>query len=722
MTPSGNRNPTAFVSWAHDDDAWQDTIAAFVVALREYGIDADVDLFHTHDDAVDWSTYGPSAIEQNDFVLIATSATYKQRWQGVRTTRVGAGAAREANVLKALLDRDPAVFIKKVIIVVLCDARDADIPNELAAGLPSFAIPAIDERHLEDLLRRLTGQPAYVRPETGQVRILPPTIGGSVKPAEESADLATSERQVASELKQRIEQLDESIATTPDGSVRRDRQKAERSALSAALAVMTRRLQRDRWPTGLKRWGLVLAGIAVVLASVAVVAVDAGGPPAPVKIGALYPLTGPNADLGRDVYLGARLAVDYINGGHDPESMLALSAGAGLPRLDGAKLQLVKADSRSDRCKVTAVFDRLVDRDRVAAVVGAYESTSTLRAIVAADRRHVPLVNESSTAASLTSPPARSGGLLKTCGATERDPRPSPWFFRISPNDKQAAKLFHEFITYIERSSTVRVRRVAILHENNDIFGELGAAITKKQLGRRRGTTIREFSYHTVLGPSRSLSDSDCTVQEYELVRTLKVRARQIERYRPDVVFAIGYTPDAVTAVQAMQHFGYMPPALLAYGGGFLDSRFIGAVRAGNLACGLGRADPDGIVARTSWSPDGASQSQTARRIAQLFHARYNRLMPAQAAQGFTAVLTLAQAINNAGSTDPDKIRRALRALDVPAQATIMPWTGIKFDDRGDNVRSLFVLQQIIGGRYAVVYPRDVYTTRARWPIAKAHR
>lgn len=140
------------------------------------------------------------AIEQKDFVLLAASAAYKQRWEDFGTTRTGAGAAREANVLKALFDRDQTVFFEKVIVVVLPGARDADIPNELAAGLPRFVIPEIDKRHLEDLLRRLTGQPAFVPVPLAQVPILPPAIMDPLRTAEASGDRVADE-EVASDLK-----------------------------------------------------------------------------------------------------------------------------------------------------------------------------------------------------------------------------------------------------------------------------------------------------------------------------------------------------------------------------------------------------------------------------------------------------------------------------------------------------------------------------------------
>ena len=56
--------------------------------------------------------------------------------------------------------------------------------------------------------------------------------------------------------------------------------------------------------------------------------------------------------------------------------------------------------------------------------------------------------------------------------------------------------------------------------------------------------------------------------------------------------------------------------------------------------------------------------------------------MTENSARSFTAILALAQAINNAGSTEPEAIRVALTALDVPADQLIMPWEGIKFDEQ----------------------------------------
>ena len=76
--------------------------------------------------------------------------------------------------LKTLFDEDQNAFYRKVKIVILPGATTDDIPSELKAAVQRFEITAIDEPGLEDLLRTLTGQPAFVPPPVGRVPLLPP--------------------------------------------------------------------------------------------------------------------------------------------------------------------------------------------------------------------------------------------------------------------------------------------------------------------------------------------------------------------------------------------------------------------------------------------------------------------------------------------------------------------------------------------------------------------
>jgi hypothetical protein len=166
--------PSAFVSWAHSGQQWQKTIGDFTVHLRQLGIAADVDLFEAHNPQVNWATYGPNAIERNEFVIIAVNAAYRERWEANNNPHLGSGAAREANVLKGLFNRDQDAFYRKVKIVILPGANTDYVPAELLAAPQRFEIKEISANGLEDLIRTLTGQPAFPRPAVGQIPVLPP--------------------------------------------------------------------------------------------------------------------------------------------------------------------------------------------------------------------------------------------------------------------------------------------------------------------------------------------------------------------------------------------------------------------------------------------------------------------------------------------------------------------------------------------------------------------
>jgi SEFIR domain len=173
--PTDTANPkTAFVTWAHDDHAWEEKVAALVFALRQLGVAADVDLFHVNEAGVNWATYGARAIEVNEFVLIVASRAFRERWEGTNNPRLGAGAAREANVLKGIFDEDQREFSKKVKIVLLPGASVEDIPLELRASGQRFDVASFDLSGLEELLRTLTDQRAYIPPPVDTVPILPP--------------------------------------------------------------------------------------------------------------------------------------------------------------------------------------------------------------------------------------------------------------------------------------------------------------------------------------------------------------------------------------------------------------------------------------------------------------------------------------------------------------------------------------------------------------------
>lgn len=225
-----SRHPTAFITWAHGDADWQRVMAKFAFRLREFGIDADVDLFHADDQAVNWATYGVSAIESVNFVLIAASPAYRERWEGTNDPHTGAGAAREANALKALFDRDQDAFRRRVKVVLLPGSDPEDVPTELFSATTRFPFASLDAEAFEPLLRTLTGQPAFPVPPVGTIPVLPPRFAAGSN----ESDQASSDR-----LRDRLEELEGQLAAAgADDHAEQGRLATEHRTIEAAIQAV----------------------------------------------------------------------------------------------------------------------------------------------------------------------------------------------------------------------------------------------------------------------------------------------------------------------------------------------------------------------------------------------------------------------------------------------------------------------------------------------------
>ncbi len=93
-----------------------------------------------------------------------------------------------------------------------------------------------------------------------------------------------------------------------------------------------------------------------------------------LKLGVLFPLTGPCATAGQRCVAAVETAAEVINNKH-PELDVPLAKKEGI--LNGMKIQLVVADTQGKPDVAKSEAERLVNQEGVYAIIGSYNSSAS---------------------------------------------------------------------------------------------------------------------------------------------------------------------------------------------------------------------------------------------------------------------------------------------------------------------------------------------------------
>ena len=167
-----------------------------------------------------------------------------------------------------------------------------------------------------------------------------------------------------------------------------------------------------------------------------------------VKIGVNEPLTGAVAASGNFVTDGAKIAADEIN------------AKGGI---SGDKIELAIEDNKSNPTEAANAAEKLIVRDKVPVMLGAWGSTYTLAAMPKLMEYKVPMVVETSGADKIT-----------TSG--------NPYVFRICPTNAMEAASFARHV------AALNIRKADMLVVNND-WGR-GSAEAFQAMLKQKGVTV----------------------------------------------------------------------------------------------------------------------------------------------------------------------------------------------------------------------------------------
>ena len=330
-----------------------------------------------------------------------------------------------------------------------------------------------------------------------------------------------------------------------------------------------------------------------------------------VKIGVIYPMSGAIAQAGLDDKHAIELALDIINTGKYKHLNLPLSKSAGLPNLGGAKVTVVFSDHQGKPDLGLSEAERLITQEKVAALLGCYNSSVTETASMVAERMKVPFFNPESSSPRLTR-------------------RGFKWFFRSSPHDETFSEGMFQAVQDLEKKRGTKFKTIAVMYEDT-LYGKDSSRIEKELAAKAGYQVVADIAYR-----ARATS--------------LTSEVQKLKAANPDILFPTSYASDAILLNKTSKDLGYNVSIIMAQNAGHTDPSFIEAVGK----------DADGICSRTEFSLDLVKHKPMLAEINDLFKKRSGRDFSGTSARCFVGFFVLCDAINRAGSTAPEAIREAL--------------------------------------------------------------
>ncbi|MBU4611724.1 ABC transporter substrate-binding protein [Achromobacter sp. GG226] len=349
----------------------------------------------------------------------------------------------------------------------------------------------------------------------------------------------------------------------------------------------------------------------------------------PIKIGMSQPLTGPVAASGTYVANGARLAVEHLN------------ANGGVL---GQPLELIVEDNKSNPREAVNAAEKLILRDKVPVMIGAWGSTFTLATLPKLEEYGVPLVVETASSSKVT-----------TAG--------NPWVFRISPTSKMEALAFAQKLASFDPP----IKQVDFLSVNND-WG-LGAATEFEAMlkthgiavGRKETVSPDATDLSAQLAALRNTGSDSLIVTSGVEQLTLAIRQASEQRLKQRVITTGGSFPE-----QLLEHpapAGYVSTHLLFF---------------------------------SPWTVDKAVHPEVAKAYVAGWE---QKKLPfpglTEGFRGYDAVLTVAKAIELAGKAEPAAIRDALWKTQVAGVNGDIAFEkdGPQGKESGQNAPNIYVVK-----------------------------
>lgn len=328
-----------------------------------------------------------------------------------------------------------------------------------------------------------------------------------------------------------------------------------------------------------------------------------------------------------------------------------INEAGGITSLGGKKLELVVGDSQGNADTGASETERLIS-EGVAAVTGTFQSGVTLTCMQKAEQNQIPfLVTVSANV-----------GLMENG---------FEYSYRIQPN---AATYVEDFLQYMGEIKTDDLKTAVLIHEDS-------------LTGTDTGDLVVEGFEQTGLELLDRITYSVSTT-------TLSTEVTKIAELKPDVLITNGYYADTSLLVKELNERGITFKLVVGVAnGGISDPKFIED---------FGDSVENFMDLNYRFNPN----SEKTNALLASYREKYGEEMSVHAVWGYESIYVLADALERAGSTEPDAVKEALDETEI-ADHVLAQDGPIKFDEKGENVNAAGVFLQIQNGKQVVVYPEE---------------
>jgi len=347
-----------------------------------------------------------------------------------------------------------------------------------------------------------------------------------------------------------------------------------------------------------------------------------GGGAINAKVGAVLSLTKGAAVYGKTQQNGLKLGVEDVN-----------KAGK-------VNIELIVEDDASDPQGGITAFNKLINQDKVVAIIGPTLSNTATSSDPIAQKAGVPVLAISNTAAGIT--------------------EIGDFIFRDSLTEGQVIPQ-----TIEQATAKYSLKNVGVMYGQDDAFTKSGYDVFKQ-----------------------ALADNSVNVTDTETFskgdRNFNAQLTKIIGGNPDAIVVSGLADEGTAILTQARQLGFTGPII--GGNGFNSPAII--KNAGEAA--------EGLVVGAAWNQ--ASDVPENKSFLDAYQAAYGSAPDQFAAQAYTGVQILAAAIEKAGSADAAAIKAALGTIkDLPT-----PLGSFSFTE-GRDADAPAAIQVVKDGKFEVL-------------------